>query len=75
MQQGHCSPESMAAFASCEAVEFDFMEAEDYLIVIKWESLNKTIVSQSQLLRPSDERDCFFQLHTIPAIFRRPTSL
>ena len=72
---GHCSPESTAAFASREAVEFGFMEAEDFLIVMKWESLNQTIVSQSQLLRPSDEKDCFFQPHTIPAILRRPTSL
>lgn len=72
---GHCSPESTAAFASREAVGFDFMEAEDYLIVMKWESLNQTTVSQSQLLRPSDERDCFFQPHTIPATLRRPRSL
>ena len=35
MQQGHCSPESMAAFASCEAVEFDFMEAEYLFLAVQ----------------------------------------
>lgn len=73
--KGISHPSQWWPFALCEAVAFDFIEVDDYLIAMKWERLNKTIVSQSKLLRLSEERDWFFNLHTIPAILRRPTSL
>lgn len=74
-RKGHFSPKSMVAFCIVWSFAFDFIEVEDYLIAMKWERLNKTIVSQSKLLRLSEERGWFFNLHTIPAILRRPTSL